>query len=183
LIITHGLPGAGKTTFSQFVLEQIGAIRIRSDVERKRLYGLGALQDSRATVGDIYGQDASKRTYARLHDLAHEALEAGFTVIVDAAFLQREEREQFRQLAQSMSVPFVIASLHASEAELRERIRQRRNDASEADLSVLEKLQQVQQLLSSDEAKIAVYFTTEQAPDSKTNAQNWRQLKRMLAPL
>lgn len=183
LIITHGLPGSGKSTFSQFVLEQMGAIRIRSDVERKRLYGLSALQDSHANVGGIYGHDATKRTYARLHELARQVLKAGFTVIVDAAFLQREEREQFRELAQSMSVPFAIASLHASNAELHDRIRQRSNDASEADVGVLEKLQQVQQPLSSDESKFAVNFTTEQAPNSKANSQNWSQLKRMLAPL
>ncbi len=182
LIITHGLPGSGKSTFSQFFLEQMGAIRIRSDVERKRLYGLSALQNSHANVGDIYGHSATKLTYARLHELAREALKAGFIVIVDAAFLKRGEREQFRKLAQSISVPFAIASLHASDAELHERIRQRSNDASEADVGVLEKLQQVQQPLSSDESKLAVNFTTEQAPDSKFNAQNWRRLKRMLAP-
>ena len=48
LIITHGLPGSGKTTFSQLALQQMGAIRIRSDVERKRLFGLGTLENSRA---------------------------------------------------------------------------------------------------------------------------------------
>ena len=89
LIITHGLPGSGKTTFSQHALQQIGAIRIRSDVERKRLHGLSALESSR---GGIYGQEATLRTYARLHELAQELLSAGYPVIVDAAFLKRDER-------------------------------------------------------------------------------------------
>ena len=40
LIITHGLSGSGKTTVSQFLLETLGAIRIRSDIERKRLLGV-----------------------------------------------------------------------------------------------------------------------------------------------
>jgi predicted kinase len=180
LIITCGLPGSGKTTFSQFVLEQMGAIRIRSDVERKRLHGLSALQSSRYHAGDIYGPEATARTYARLLELARELLAAGFTVIVDAAFLKREEREQFRELARNMSVRFAIASLHAGETILRKRIRQRSNDASEADVAVLEKLQAIRQPLSSDEIGWSVNFTTEEAPDSKHNSINWNKLKTML---
>ncbi|MFA5372094.1 MAG: AAA family ATPase, partial [Sideroxydans sp.] len=71
LIITHGLPGSGKTTFAQYVIEQIGAIRIRSDVERKRLHGLQAFERSR---GDIYGAAATERTYTRLLELARSML-------------------------------------------------------------------------------------------------------------
>ncbi|HSM98097.1 MAG TPA: AAA family ATPase, partial [Gallionella sp.] len=64
LIITHGLPGCGKSTFAQLALERLGAIRIRSDVERKRLFGLAALADSKAqTAADIYSENATRRTY------------------------------------------------------------------------------------------------------------------------
>ncbi len=57
LIITHGLPGCGKSTVAQIALERLGAIRVRSDVERKRLFGLDALANSktRAEV-DIYSE-------------------------------------------------------------------------------------------------------------------------------
>jgi aminoglycoside phosphotransferase family enzyme len=54
LFITHGLPGSGKTFFSQRLLECEGAIRLRSDVERKRLFGLGMLEDSRARGLNLY---------------------------------------------------------------------------------------------------------------------------------
>ncbi len=180
LIITCGLPGSGKTTFSQFVLEQMGAIRIRSDVERKRLFGLSALQSSRSHAGDIYGAQATARTYARLYQLARELLAAGFTVIVDGAFLKQEEREKFRELAKKMSVRFAIASLHAAGTTLRKRIRQRSNDASEADVAVLEKLQAIHQHLSLDELAWSVNFTTEEAPDSKDNSINWNKLTTLL---
>lgn len=182
LIITHGLPGSGKTTFSQLALEQMGAIRIRSDVERKRLYGVSALESSRSSVGDIYGQDATERTYARLHELARELLMAGYTVIVDAAFLKREERERFHALAKQLSVPFAIASLQAKDATLRERLRQRHNDASEANVAVLEKLRKSQQPLSTGELSQSVSFTTEEAPGSKNNSQNWTRLATILSP-
>jgi len=178
LIVTHGLPGSGKTTFSQMMLEQTGAIRLRSDVERKRLFGLGALESSHA---DIYSRDATRRTYARLYGLARKLLEAGFTVIVDAAFLQREEREAFRELANSVAVPYAIASLSAADAALHERIRQRSNDASEADAAVLAMLRSVQQPLAHHELEYTASFTTEQAPDSKANSQAWDKLAKLLA--
>ena len=180
LIITHGLPGSGKTTFSQFALQQMGAIRIRSDVERKRLFGLDTLESSRPNAGDIYGPEATLKTYARLHEMANELLAAGFPVIVDAAFLKQEEREQFRLLAKKLSVPFAIATLQAKDSALRERIRQRRNDASEADVAVLEKLKAVQEPLSSHELAQAAGFSTEDLPGSAANREAWGRLQDLL---
>ncbi|HEU0187685.1 MAG TPA: AAA family ATPase, partial [Gallionellaceae bacterium] len=133
LIITHGLPGSGKTTFSQQALERLGAIRIRSDVERKRLHGLSPLAASSSQPGaGLYGADATRLTYARLLELAHDLLRAGYCVIVDAAFLKREERAQFRQLAGQMQAPFAIASVRAGEATLRARISQRQCAGTDA---------------------------------------------------
>ena len=92
LIITHGLPGSGKTTFAQAALERLQAIRIRSDVERKRLFGLLPLADSRSHPNGIYGSDATELTYVRVHELARELLMAGVPVIVDAASLKQDGR-------------------------------------------------------------------------------------------
>lgn len=162
LIITHGLPGCGKSTFAQLALERLGAIRIRSDVERKRLFGLAALADSRSQVGGgIYGEEATRRAYERLHELARGLLAAGFPVIVDAAFLRHAERENFRMLAQAMNAPFAIASVQADEAVLKERLARRRSradDASEADAGVLQVLQAAQEPLQEEEKSCAVTF-------------------------
>jgi uncharacterized protein len=168
LLITHGLPGCGKTTVSQAVLERLQAIRIRSDVERKRLFGLAPLEGSRSSIGNgIYGADATQRTYARLYELARHLLCAGFPVVVDAAFLKHAEREQFRQLAHEMAVPFLIVSVRAKDSTLRQRIRQRQDradDASEADLVVLTKLQAAHEPLQAAERACSVEVVNEGEP-------------------
>ncbi len=181
LIITHGLPGSGKTTFAQAALEKLGAIRIRSDVERKRLFGLSPLEDSHAGE-NIYSHDATRRTYAKLRDLARTALAAGFPVIVDAAFLRREERDAFRKLADEMHAPFVIASLQAPDAALRARIARRRTgakDASEADIAVLNLLQGAQEPLDAGENIFSVPFKSSDNQPGFGKAQ-WDKLEKML---
>lgn len=184
LIITHGLPGSGKSTFAQAALERLQAIRIRSDVERKRLYGMQPLDDSSARA-DIYTQDATQRTYARLHELAAALLGAGCVVIVDAAFLRQQERDQFRQLAQDMAVPFAIASMQASHATLSARVVQRRSaarDASEADLAVLQALQAAQQPLLPHELVHTVEFLNEAGQHGSADyADAWNKLEKLLA--
>ena len=183
LIITHGLPGSGKTTFAQTALERFQAIRIRSDVERKRLFGLPPLADSRSHTGNIYGADTTRRTYARLHELARELLTGGALVIVDAAFLKQNEREHFCRLAQELGAPFAIASLQASAATLRARVTQRQrdsNDASEADLAVLDSLQEKQEALSPQERLHAVEFFNE-GDSSATELEAWGKLTRLLS--
>jgi aminoglycoside phosphotransferase family enzyme/predicted kinase len=186
LIITHGLPGCGKSTFAQIALERLGAIRIRSDVERKRLFGLAALADSNSQIdADIYSEDATRRTYARLHELARSLIAAGFPVIVDAAFLRHAERESFRALAREMAAPFVIASLQTDVAVLAERLSQRSsrgNDASEADIAVLQKLQVAQEPLRDQERVAAVTFINNGDVDALRSADEaWKMLDACLA--
>ena len=186
LIITHGLPGCGKSTFAQIALERLGAIRVRSDVERKRLFGLAALADSRSQTGTgIYSKEATRRTYARLLELARGLLAAGFTVIVDAAFLSRAERESFCALARDLDVPFVIASLQADEAVLKERLAQRlsrADDASEANAAVLHTLQTVQEPLNDEERSLAAAFVNDGNVDAlRSGNQGWASLDARLA--
>jgi len=160
LAITHGLPGSGKSFVSQVMLESAGAVRLRSDVERKRLFGLAAHQSSHGQVsGGIYDAGTTARTYGRLLDAARAGLSAGWPVIVDAAFLRNDERMQFAALAESMSAPFAIVECRAPLSLLRQRVAHRQasgGDASEADLAVLERLQAVDEPLSEQESSHAL---------------------------
>lgn len=151
LTITHGLPGSGKTYASQALLECQGAIRLRSDVERKRLFGLGPLDNSHEKRLDLYGQQAGERTYQHLLSTARKLLLAGYPVILDAAFLRREERARALMLAHELKVPFSILACEAPLAVLHARLRARREDASEADSDVLEYLRPLAEPLTAQE--------------------------------
>ena len=144
LAITCGLPGSGKTFVSLSLAETVGAVRVRSDVERKRLFGVAPLEFSRDRVpGGIYGAAATELTYARVLAIARTVLGAGWPTLVDAAFLRRVERDRFRALAGTCAAPFAILHCRADPALLRERIaarHERGDDASEADLDVLDRL-------------------------------------------
>lgn len=176
LLVTHGLPGSGKTFVSQQLLERCGAIRLRSDVERKRLFGLDALSDSRALDAPIYGAAAGARTYARLSAMARIALQAGHPTIIDAAFLRTSEREHAQALARELGVPFTILDCRAPWPLLRERVlarQARHDDASEADTVVLERLKAVCEPLSEHERATAIVVDGAQAIDVAAVGARW----------
>ncbi|HEY9149701.1 MAG TPA: AAA family ATPase, partial [Gammaproteobacteria bacterium] len=120
----------------------LGALRLRSDVERKRLFALQPTDRVPSAVGQgLYQPDVSRETYRRLHAAAYMVLDAGCPVILDATFLDREQRDLMRRLAQTSGAPFIILDVRAPEAILRARIlarHQEQRDASDADLKVLE---------------------------------------------
>jgi aminoglycoside phosphotransferase family enzyme/predicted kinase len=139
LIITRGMSASGKSTVSQQLMAYPGFIRMRSDVERKRLFDVDRYAHADAGIdAGIYGEEATRATYARLAELAAAVLAAGYSVIIDAAFLQHWQRRLFRQLAADSGVAYIILDISAAADSLRERIRRRSDDVSDADLRVLE---------------------------------------------
>jgi aminoglycoside phosphotransferase family enzyme/predicted kinase len=151
LCVTYGLPGSGKTRAPLQWLQAHGAVRVRADVERKRLFGLAPLEDSRRAGLDIYDETATRDTYACLLRLAGLALGAGHPVILDATYIDAAERDRARALADRHGVPFRILACAAPLDVLRQRLRARRGDASEADEAVLDRLAARQEPLATDE--------------------------------
>lgn len=155
LWVVSGLSGSGKSSQTQTLIEARGLIRLKADVERKRLFGLSPLAHSASQVGGgLYTSQATERTYTRLAELARTVLQAGWPVLVDATCLRRSQRDLFRDVARALGLPFQGLALQAPLPVLRERILQRQQsgkDPSEADLAVLEAQQQAQQPLAADE--------------------------------
>lgn len=151
LVVMCGLSGSGKSTVAQHLAETMPAIRVRSDVERKRLHGLAATARS---DGRIYGEAATRATYARLADIARSLLEADLAAIIDAAFLQRDERRAFRALAEELGARFTLLVCEAPVEVLRARVAARAaqgGDPSEADVDVLQRQLAWWQPLAADE--------------------------------
>jgi uncharacterized protein len=152
LFAMHGLPASGKTSCAQRLLEAVGAVRLRSDDERKRLHGLRPLERSFSLPGaGIYTPADSDDTYCRLALLAQVVLDAGFPVVVDAACLQRRQRDLFREVARAAGAGFSLIDCSAPDPVLRARIRARSGDASEADEGVLDLLRARAEPLAADE--------------------------------
>ena len=170
LIITHGLSGSGKTTVAQSLLEnQFFVIRVRSDVERKRLYGLAADARTQSEVdGGLYTDKVTRRTYVRLLELARTLLRSGSTVIVDATFLKQAQRNAFRVLAQRLGLPFFILDCQLSEDILLKRVLSRKRegrDASEANAAVLTHQLATHEPLTEAEKGYAIIIDTTHGVD------------------
>ncbi len=142
LWLMHGFSGSGKTTVAGQMLAQLDGVRLRSDVERKRLFGVAPTARSGATGlhEAIYAPAATNAAYDRLERLARIILRSGRHCIVDAAFLDAGHRSRFACLAADLHLPCHIVSCEAGAEILRTRLARRAAataDASEAGLEVL----------------------------------------------
>lgn len=166
LLITHGLSGSGKTYAARRISDATGCIHLRSDLERKRMFGLSALQSSNSDLDNgIYTAKASQQTYDALFKLARQVIAAGRAVLIDAAFLNKSQRDAARKLAEILGCPFKILDLSAPQAVLFKRVTERAatgNDASEAGLAVLVQQLKTFQPLGGDELMDAMPLDTDQ---------------------
>lgn len=170
LIAMHGYSGSGKTWVSSLLLSQLPAIRVRSDIERKRLLGLdeSANSDSKPGAG-IYTDRARGDVYAKLIEIAEGLLEAGFNVIIDASFLRQADRKLPAALAERQGIFFAFVSTSADEAELLRRLQEREKsgtDASEADVDVLQYQFRHSEPFNAAERKKTVFVGTEKMVDA-----------------
>ena len=184
LVVTCGLSGSGKTTLSGALLERIDAVRVRSDVERKRMHGVAPLERTGARVErGLYAAAATEAAYDRLRDVAREIVGAGRIAIVDASFLRHAQRDSFRALAAELGVPFVIVSFEAKEATLRRRVAERHargTDVSDADVAVLEHQIATREPLTADERAHAAIYDAELPLEAARAPSAWTEVSRRL---
>jgi uncharacterized protein len=142
LLLMCGLSASGKTWLARLLAPRLDAVHLRSDVERKRRTGLGALTPSHSGLATgLYTPEARDAAYEDLARAAEDALAGGYTAIVDAAFLERAQRRRFAALAHRLGVPLHLVCCEAPPPLLKARITARRRggrDPSEADESVLQ---------------------------------------------
>jgi hypothetical protein len=166
----HGFSGSGKTSLSRQLLSRLPAIRVRSDIERKRQYGLSETERSDAAVGEgIYELHARTGNYDALASATEISLRLGQHVIVDASFLDREIRRRFRTLAKRLNADFLIVDVRAERDELMRRVQLRQldaSDASEADADVLQYQYEKANALDAEELEWTIAVTTDARVDA-----------------
>jgi uncharacterized protein len=180
LLLCHGLSGSGKSHLSRQLAGPLGAIWLRSDVERKRCFGRKAggepsdTATSTATAtatatANLYAASSSDALFLdHLPGLAERLLTAGFSVIVDATFLRASYRQAMAAVAQRRGVPIVILDLQVQQPLLEQRISARRRaggDPSDADLAVLARQMQGQEPLSAAELSRSIPIGAQPDPE------------------
>ena len=152
LIITQGVSGSGKSFASKQLLKHYRMIRVRSDVERKRLF---------PEKHNRYQTQATQQTYDYLHALAGKIMTYGYSVILDATYLKKAFRKAAKETAEQLHQNFYILSLTHDKSVLEKRIRKRRhnpNNPSEATIEVMHSQLNSLEPLDSIEKKDAVFI-------------------------
>jgi uncharacterized protein len=151
LVCIGGLSGTGKTTIARALAPTIGAvpgaIHLRSDIERKLMFGVEPLSPLPATA---YSVEVSDKLYRCLFDEAAAILRTGHSVVLDAGFREPGQRDAAAKLAEQERVAFRALWLQADPRRLIARVAQRRNDASDASAEVVRRQLQTSALPPTD---------------------------------
>lgn len=133
LIAVGGLSGSGKSTIARAMAPRIGAfpgaVIVRSDLERKRLFGVAP---TARLPGRAYTPEVSELVYALCRKRAALVLDAGRSVIVDAVHARPREREAIAEVAGQRGVPFTGLWFDVPGEVLEERVAGRDGDVSDA---------------------------------------------------
>jgi predicted kinase len=137
LVAIGGLSGTGKSVLARALAADLlpapGAVLLRSDVERKVLFGVA--ETDRLPV-EAYDAATTRKVYAALTGKARRVIAAGHSAIVDAVFAAPEERAAIAEVGgdrfRSMFLMTDLATRFA-------RVGARRGDASDADVNVVQR--------------------------------------------
>jgi uncharacterized protein len=138
LVAVGGFSGTGKTTLAAALAPSIGAnpgaVHLRSDVERKSLFGVS---ETTRLAPEHYEPAVTARVYGRIEERARAALQAGHSVIADAVFARADERQALEEVAREAGAAFTGLWLSAPRDRLARRVEARRDDASDATAAVV----------------------------------------------
>jgi aminoglycoside phosphotransferase family enzyme/predicted kinase len=166
LAMTCGVSAVGKSRVAMTLVESGGAVRLRSDVERKRLLGQQPPDLQGQLTQGIYDAGATAATYRRLRELARAILTAGYPVVLDATFLKRSQRAEAAAQAAELGVSWRIVDCEADEAVIEARLAQRQaegSDPSDATLAVIRQQRADRDALDAGERAHAVTVRTDDA--------------------
>ncbi|MFC3477428.1 AAA family ATPase [Halobacterium litoreum] len=143
LVVVCGLPGAGKTTVAEHAVDALDATLFRTDVVRKDLF-----------PDPEYTREEMRAVYDELFSRAEDAVADGDAVVLDGTFKRREYRGRARRAAEELGVPFTLVRVACEEDVVRERIRARSGDASDADFEIHQQYREEFESLAGEHARV-----------------------------
>lgn len=176
LAITHGVSASGKSHVAQRLVSALGAIRVRSDVERKRLFANETTQAAGLDEG-IYHPDRSEETYCHLHRLAQTILQAGYPAVLDATYLKHDQRLAAAQVAETNGVVFLILDCCAPDNIIQQWLAKRHEqggDPSDATMEIIKAQKLAQEPLDSLELSRTLLIDTHEAASLDTFVERLR---------
>ena len=127
--VFFGLIASGKSTLAQAWAGRLRIPYYNSDIVRKELVDVADLRVGRQEYGrGIYSDEFTRKTYQALLSKAADELANGRSVVLDASYRCRADRDEIRGLKKKHGarVRFILCS--CPEAEARARIKKRKLD-------------------------------------------------------
>ncbi|PSP55014.1 kinase [Halobacteriales archaeon QS_1_67_19] len=124
-VVVCGLPGVGKTTVAEDIADRLDGRLLRTDVIRKDI-----LSDPQ------YTEEESRTVYGEMFDRAQGTVESGRSVVLDGTFKDTGYRNRAVELSEALDADFELVKVECAEDVVRNRIRSRQDDASDADFEV-----------------------------------------------
>ncbi len=143
LFVVCGLPGVGKTTVSESIADARDARLFRTDVVRKDLYD-----------DPEYTEAETDSVYEELLSRAASTLADGRPVVLDGTFQNERFRSDAVATARRLDASVQFVRVECSQSVVRERIRRRDGDLSDADFEIHQVIREAYDPLTVDHATV-----------------------------
>lgn len=132
IVVFFGMTASGKSTVGQAFARIHGFPYYNTDRVRKGLAGLRPTDKRPDGVGKgIYSDQLTRQTYrALLTKCCNECKQGAEGVVLDGSYGRRSDRDQVRQVAETLGVDVVFVFCTCSEREVLRRLEVRRRDVA-----------------------------------------------------